>query len=73
MGCTAILSASIIFIYSKEFWIFIASQCIFATFASTVFLLASYLLAWEWYSPKRRGLMTGVVQSLESLTMAFFV
>ena len=73
MSCAAILSASITFIYSKEFWIFIAFQCIFATFASTVFLLASYMLAWEWYSPKCRGLMTGVVQSLESLTTAFVV
>ena len=38
-----------------------------------MFQMAALLLAWEWFSPDRRGFLCGVVSSFEAFSAAFVI
>lgn len=62
-ACTLLLSGSIGFIMSQNLWTFVASQIIFSALGTSIVHLVSFMLAWEWFSPERRGVITGTVIS----------
>ena len=72
-GCFFTFGKTISFTYFDHFQPFTAVHCICTALAMSVFLLVSFLLAWEWFSPKRRGLMTGMVVSFQCITIALEV
>ena len=73
LGCLCILTGSISFIVCTNVWTFIAMQSSFTSIATSIFHLASLLLAWEWFSPKKRGLISGVVQAFHQVSVAFTI
>ena len=70
LSCVSILTGSISFIMCSNVWTFIAMQCTFTAIGTTLFQLSSLLLAWEWFSPEKRGLMTGVVKCFQDFATA---
>ena len=72
-GCFFTVGKTISFTYFGHFQPFTWMHCISTALAMSAFLLVSFLLAWEWFSPKRRGLMSGMVVSLQCITTALVV
>ena len=48
-------------------------QSTFSAIGTSIFQLSSFLLAWEWFPPAKRGLISGVVYSFQALAMAFII
>ena len=59
-GCVCVLAGSISFIMCSNVATFIVMQSTFTAFGTALFKLTALLLAWEWFSAERRGLMSGV-------------
>ena len=73
LSCVCILSGSISFIMCSNVWVFIAMQSTFSAIGTSIFQLSSFLLAWEWFPPAKRGLISGVVYSFQAMAMAFII
>ena len=73
VSCVCLLTGSISFIMCSNVWVFIVMQSIFTAIGTTIYQLTSLLLAWEWFAPSVRGLITGVVQGFEALGVAFVI
>ncbi len=69
-GCVCVLTGSISFIMCSNVWTFVVMQSTFTAFGTSLFQMASLLLAWEWFSPEYRGLINGVVICFQSLAIA---
>jgi len=65
-----LLTGSISFIVSTNVWTFIVMQSAFTAVGTSLFQMTSFLLAWEWFSPKKRGLLTGLVVSFQSFAVS---
>lgn len=73
LACVCILTGSISFIVCSNVWTFIVMQSTFTAIGTSLFQLTCLLLAWEWFSPERRGLMSGVVVAFKSLAVALVI
>jgi len=73
LSCVCILSGSISFIMCSNVWVFIVMQSTFSAVGTCIFQLSSLLLAWEWFPPARRGLITGIIYGFQALAMAFII
>jgi len=69
-GCICVLAGSISFIMCSKVATFIIMQSTFTAFGTSLFQLSALLIAWEWFSPERRGLMSGVAVCFQSLAIA---
>lgn len=72
-SCASIVAASTSFIFCHKFITFVSLVCIFNAFATASIQLVSFLLAWEWFAPGKRGVLTAMVVSLESCTTALVI
>ena len=68
-GCVCILTGSISFIMCNNVWTFIVMQSTFTALGTCLFQLTALLLAWEWFSPETRGLMSGVVVACQAFAI----
>lgn len=73
IGSVFLLAGSVSFVACSNVWTFLAMQSVFTTVGSCMFQLVALLLAWDWFSPTIRGLVTGLVVSFQLLTMAAII
>ena len=69
-GCVCVLAGSISFIMCSQVVTFIVMQSTFTAFGTSLFKLTALLIAWEWFSPERRGLISGVAVCFQSLAVS---
>lgn len=68
-----VLAGSISFIMCSNVVTFIIMQSTFTAIGSSFFQLMALLMAWEWFSAERRGLMSGVVVCFQSISIAIVI
>ena len=73
MSSVFLLTGSISFIVSTNVWTFIFMQSAFTAVGTSLFQITSFLLAWEWFSPERRGLLSGLVVSFQSFALSMVI
>ena len=49
------------------------SQIVFSALGTSIVHLVSFMLAWEWFSPQRRGVVTGSVISFQQISTSFML
>jgi len=72
-GCICVLTGSISFIMCNNVWTFIIFQSTFTSIGTSIFQQAALLLAWEWFSPERRGLLSSAVFAFQSLSVGLVI
>ena len=72
-GCVCVLTGSISFIMCSNVVTFIVMQASFTAIGTSLFHVSSLLLAWEWFSPVHRGLMSGIVVCFQSIAISLVI
>ena len=70
ISCIFLMTGSLSFILVNQVWTFVIMQSIFGSIGTSILYMAALQLAWEWFSPKRRGLVNGVVIGFKSLSIS---
>jgi len=73
LSSVCLVTGSISFIMCTNVWTFIVMQSTFTAIGTSLFQMTSFLLAWEWFSPERRGLLCGVVVSFQAFAVAVVI
>ena len=70
LGCISLMTGSLAFIVVNQTWSFVVIQGALGSIGTAIMFLASLQLMWEWFSPKSRGLVTGLVVGFRSLSIS---
>ena len=73
IGCVCLLTGSISFIVLTNVWTFVVFQSTFTAVGSSFFQVAGLMLAWEWFSPEKRGLVTSAVVGMQAIAVSFVI
>ena len=72
-GCICLMTGSLSFIIVNDVWTFILMQSTVSSIGSSIMLMVALQLAWEWFSPQRRGLVNGVVVGFKACSIALVI
>ena len=70
LGCICLMTGSLAFIVVNQTWGFVVVQGVCGSIGTSIMFLAALQLMWEWFSPKHRGLVTGLVVGFRSLSIS---
>lgn len=73
LSCICLMTGSLSFIIVNNVWTFIIMQSIFSSIGTSIMLVVALQLAWEWFSPKRRGFINGVVIGFKNCSTALVI
>ena len=69
LSLICVLIGSISFIACTNVWVWVIIQSTLTAYGTSTIQICALLLAWEWFSPERRGVVNGLVVGLRYLAI----